>query len=136
MIFYPEFKSYFRQQRHHRPLVLLTHNKRYIELNLNRYDSNSRLIVARDVTSFVRLMHSRQTFLANMNHELRTPLTILQGYLEMLENEPHNMALQQKALNAMKEQSQRMTNLLRQLSLLVKIEHSNDSEHNEVRCRR
>lgn len=67
-----------------------------------------------------------------MNHELRTPLTILQGYLEMLENEPHNMALQQKALNAMKEQSQRMTNLLRQLSLLVKIEHSNDSEHNEV----
>ncbi len=132
VIFYPEFKSYFRQQRHHRPLVLLTHNKRYIELNLNRYDSNSRLIVARDVTSFVRLMHSRQTFLANMNHELRTPLTILQGYLEMLENEPHNMALQQKALNAMKEQSQRMTNLLRQLSLLVKIEHSNDSEHNEV----
>lgn len=132
VIFYPEFKHYFRQPRlskRNRPLVLLTHNKRYIEFNLNSYDNESYLIIARDVTSFIRLMHSRQTFLANMNHELRTPLTVLQGYLEMLDGEEDNPMLQQKAIQAMKEQSQRMANLLQQLSLLAKIENINNAEH-------
>lgn len=132
VIFYPEFRAYFRQKRHSRPLVLLTHDKRYIELSLNRYDSESRLIVARDVTSFVRLMHSRQTFLANMNHEMRTPLTVIQGYLEMLEQDWDNPILKEKALSAMKEQSQRMITLLQQLSLLAKIEHSGNAEHHLV----
>ena len=135
VIFYPEFKHYFRQPRlskRNRPLVLLTHNKRYIEFNLNSYDSESYLIVARDVTSFIRLMHSRQTFLANMNHELRTPLTVLQGYLEMLDGDLDNPMLQQKAIEAMKEQSQRMANLLQQLSLLAKIENINNAEHELV----
>lgn len=135
VIFYPEFKHYFRQPRlskRNRPLVLLTHNKRYIEFNLNSYDSESYLIVARDVTSFIRLMHSRQTFLSNMNHELRTPLTVLQGYLEMLDGDLDNPQLQQKAIQAMKEQSQRMANLLQQLSLLAKIENINNAEHELV----
>ncbi|MFC0322143.1 phosphate regulon sensor histidine kinase PhoR [Gallibacterium melopsittaci] len=135
VIFYPEFKHYFSQPRlskRNRPLVLLTHNKRYIEFNLNSYDSESYLIVARDVTSFIRLMHSRQTFLANMNHELRTPLTVLQGYLEMLDCDLDNPLLQQKAIEAMKEQSQRMANLLQQLSLLAKIENINNAEHEVV----
>lgn len=132
VIFYTEFKHYFRQSKRTRPLVILTHNKRYIELNLNSYDSESYLIVARDVTSFIRLMHSRQTFLANMNHELRTPLTVLQGYLEMLEGDYATPALQQKAIEAMKEQSQRMANLLQQLGVLAKIEHSTNADHQRL----
>ena len=40
-------------------------------------------MIVRDVTQIIRLLHSRQTFLANMNHELRTPLTVLQGYWEL-----------------------------------------------------
>lgn len=132
VIFYPEFRHYFRQTKRNRPLVLLTHNKRYIELNLNSYDSESYLIVARDVTSFIRLMHSRQTFLANMNHELRTPLTVLQGYLEMLEADSANPLLQQKAIGAMKEQSERMANLLQQLGILAKIEHSTNADHQRL----
>ncbi|MGX3066895.1 phosphate regulon sensor histidine kinase PhoR [Ursidibacter arcticus] len=132
VIFYPEFKHYFRQPNRNRPLVLLTHNQRYIELNLNSYDSESYLIIARDVTSFIRLLHTRQTFLANMNHELRTPLTVLQGYLEILEGELDNPTLQKKAIEAMKEQSQRMNNLLQQLSILAKIEGSNNTEHQAI----
>ena len=136
VIFYPEFKHYFRHltfNRRNRPLVLLTHNKRYIEFNINSYDSESYLIIARDATSFIRLMHSRQTFLANMNHELRTPLTVLQGYLEMFEGEiDEKSPFQQKALQAMKEQSERMATLLQQLSLLAKIENINSAEHEVV----
>ncbi|MDH2924721.1 two-component system phosphate regulon sensor histidine kinase PhoR [Nicoletella semolina] len=132
IIFYPEFKHYFYQSKRKRPLVLLTHNQRYIEVNLHHYGEENYLIVARDVTSFVRLLHSRQTFLANMNHELRTPLTVLQGYLEMLDPEQDNPAFQKKAIDEMKTQSQRMATMLQQLSVLAKIEHSTNIEHDVV----
>ncbi|PJG85692.1 phosphate regulon sensor histidine kinase PhoR [Conservatibacter flavescens] len=131
IIFYPEFKQYFQKENHKRPLVLLTHNQRYIEINLNEYDSETYLLLARDITQIIRLLNARQTFLSNMNHELRTPLTVLQGYLEFLEPEEGN-EFQQKALQAMKEQSQRMSNLLQQLTLLAKIETSNNNEHHLV----
>ncbi|WP_303817270.1 phosphate regulon sensor histidine kinase PhoR [Actinobacillus minor] len=124
VIFYPEFKSYFQQQTPKRPLVLLTNDQRYIEINLNRYDTERYLVIMRDVTQIIRLLHSRQTFLSNMNHELRTPLTVLQGYLEILENEVKDNEIQHKAVESMLEQSQRMAKLLNQLSLLAKIEHS------------
>ena len=68
-----------------------------------------------------------------MNHELRTPLTVLQGYLEMFEGEiDEKSPFQQKALQAMKEQSERMATLLQQLSLLAKIENINNAEHEVV----
>lgn len=132
VIFYPEFKSYFQQATHKRPLVLLSHNQRYIEVNLSRYDEQTLMLIARDISEFVRLLHSRQHFLANINHELRTPLTVLQGYLEMLETDHSNPKLRYKAIAAMKNQSQRMTHLLKQLSELAKIEGSNNTEHQAV----
>ncbi|MBF0785937.1 phosphate regulon sensor histidine kinase PhoR [Muribacter muris] len=132
VIFYDEFKHYFKQSKHHRPLMLMTHNQRYIEINLNPYDENLKMIIARDVTQMIRLLESRQTFLANINHELRTPLTVLQGYLELLETENSQSELAQKAIQAMQAQSRRMENLLKQLNLLAKIEVSDNKTHQPV----
>ncbi|HDR1868423.1 TPA: phosphate regulon sensor histidine kinase PhoR [Pasteurella multocida] len=132
VIFYNEFKHYFYQSMRKRPLVLLTNENRYIEININHYDNESRVIIARDVTQMIRLLHSRQTFLSNINHELRTPLTVLQGYLELLEAEKDHSALAQKAIHAMQAQSQRMANLLQQLNVLAKIESSSNQEHEPV----
>ncbi|VEI44235.1 phosphate regulon sensor protein [Actinobacillus equuli] len=103
-------------------------DERYIEFHLNDYDSESYLIIARDVTQMIRLLHSRQTFLTNMNHELRTPLTVLRGYLELLEGQAET-ELQQKSIHAMQSQAKRMGNLLDQLNLLAKIEISSSKEH-------
>ncbi|WP_032093735.1 phosphate regulon sensor histidine kinase PhoR [Necropsobacter rosorum] len=132
VIFYEEFKSYFKKNKWHHSLVLLLNNQRYIEININKYDEFSYLMIARDVTQFIRLLHSRQTFLTNLNHELRTPLTVIQGYLELLEGESQGSALQHKALQAMKEQSGRMATLLQQLNTLAKIEISSNKEHQVV----
>lgn len=131
VLFYDEFKNYFKQTQRNRALILLTNEQKYLEININPYDSENVLIIIRDVTQFIRLLHSRQTFLANMNHELRTPLTVLQGYLELLPEDENN-PLQQKALQAMNEQTKRMANLLQQLQLLAKIEQSDNREHREV----
>ncbi|MGC7590041.1 phosphate regulon sensor histidine kinase PhoR [Bisgaard Taxon 46] len=132
VIFYNEFKNYFYQSIKKRPLVLLTHENRYIEINIHHDDNGSSVIIARDVTQMIRLLHSRQTFLSNINHELRTPLTVLQGYLELLETEHNQTALSQKAIKAMQEQSKRMANLLQQLNLLAKIENASNTEHQVV----
>ena len=128
VIFYEEFKKYFHQNKRNRPLVLMDSDGRYIEFHLNDYDSESYLIIARDVTQMIRLLHSRQTFLTNMNHELRTPLTVLRGYLELLEGQAKT-ELQQKSIHAMQSQAKRMGNLLDQLNLLAKIETSSSKEH-------
>lgn len=132
VIFYEEFKKYFQQAKYKRPLVVMTADERYIEINVNQYDTEGCLIITRDVTQLVRLLHSRQTFLANMNHELRTPLTVLQGYLELLEIDEQHSELQKTAIKAMQEQSKRMADLLRQLDILAKIETSSNKEHNIV----
>lgn len=136
VIFYHEFKQYFSQNIRKRPLVLLTNENRYIEINIHQDDNQSSVIIARDVTQMIRLLHSRQTFLSNINHELRTPLTVLQGYLELLETEQNQTALSQKAIHAMQEQSKRMSNLLQQLNLLAKIENASNSEHQVVNMSR
>lgn len=129
VIFYEEFKKYFQQAKYKRPLVIMSEDERYIEINVNQYDTEGCLIIARDVTQFIRLLHSRQTFLSNMNHELRTPLTVLRGYLELLEMDEQTSELQKTAINAMQEQSKRMADLLQQLNILAKIETSSNKEH-------
>ncbi len=44
-------------------------------------------MVARDVTQMHQLEGARRNFFANVSHELRTPLTVLQGYLEMMQEQ-------------------------------------------------
>lgn len=129
VIFYKQFKHYFAQPKKSRPLVLLTYNERYIEIHIHQYDPETLLIIGRDITEMIKLLGSRQTFLSNINHELRTPLTVLQGYLEILADQPIQSLLQEKAIKAMQEQSLRMTNLLQQLNMLAKIETSSNKDH-------
>lgn len=116
VIFYPEFKQYFEAEQHNAPLVLMPSGDQYLEVNLNRYDDENYMLIARDITQIIKLLQSRQIFLSNLNHELRTPLTVLQGYLEMLENRKASKALHSKAVSIMQGQVQRMLNLLQQLT--------------------
>ena len=52
------------------------------------YTHKQLLMVARDVTQMHQLEGARRNFFANVSHELRTPLTVLQGYLEMMDEQP------------------------------------------------
>ena len=45
------------------------------------------LLIVRDVTQLKQLEQIRKDFVANVSHELRTPLTVLQGYLEVMDDE-------------------------------------------------
>jgi two-component system phosphate regulon sensor histidine kinase PhoR len=121
---YPEFTQYLKRQEFLKPLNLVLNNGRHLEIRVMPYSDQQLLMVARDVTQMHQLEGARRNFFANVSHELRTPLTVLQGYLEMMQEQTLEGAPREKALHTMREQTSRMEGLVRQLLTLSKIEAS------------
>ncbi len=119
---YPEFTRYLSQKDFSRPLTLVLNNGRHLEFRVMPYSDEQWLLVARDVTQMHQLEGARRNFFANVSHELRTPLTVLQGYLEMMQDQTLEGPLREKALGTMREQTSRMEGLVKQLLTLSKIE--------------
>ncbi len=119
---YPEFAQYLKKRDFTRPLNLVLNNGRHLEIRVMSYSDKQWLMVARDVTQMHQLEGARRNFFANVSHELRTPLTVLQGYLEMMQEQTLEGAPREKALHTMREQTQRMEGLVRQLLTLSRIE--------------
>jgi len=119
---YPEFTLYLKNRDFSKPLNLVLNNGRYLEFRVMPYSENQRLMVARDTTQMHQLEGARRNFFANVSHELRTPLTVLQGYLEMMQEQTLEGAPREKALHTMREQTQRMESLVKQLLTLSRIE--------------
>ncbi|AFJ47995.1 phosphate regulon sensor histidine kinase PhoR [Shimwellia blattae] len=118
----PAFSQYLGERDFSRPLNLVLNNGRHIEIRMMPYSAHQLLMVARDVTQMHQLEGARRNFFANVSHELRTPLTVLQGYLEMMEEQTLTGAVREKALHTMGEQARRMEGLVKQLLTLSRIE--------------
>lgn len=119
---HPEFSRYLQQADFSRPLTQLLNNGQWMEFRIMPYSEGQWLISARDMTQMRQLENMRRHFFANVSHELRTPLTVIQGYLEMMEEDALSAPLRQKAVSTMQEQSRRMEGLIRQLMTLTRIE--------------
>ncbi|MGG2140892.1 phosphate regulon sensor histidine kinase PhoR [Symbiopectobacterium sp. RP] len=119
---YPEFTQYMRQQDFSLALTLQLINSHHVEFRVMPYSEGQLLMVVRDITQMHQLEGVRRNFFANVSHELRTPLTVLQGYLEMMQDDSLDGALRSKALPTIQEQARRMDGLVKQLLTLSKIE--------------
>ncbi len=128
---YPEFNEYLQDQSFQRPLTLHINNQRYVEFRVMPYTDDQLLMVARDITQMRQLEGARRNFFANASHELRTPLTVLQGYLEMMNDQEMDQAIRAKAIHTMQDQTQRMERLVKQLLVLSRIEAAPQGEVNE-----
>lgn len=96
-----------------------------LNLRLIPYSDELWLLVARDVTKMVRLEQMRRDFVANVSHELRTPLTVVHGYLDMLDDEGLGTSGHPEwapIMAEMRNQSQRMTQLVEDLLTLSRLE--------------
>jgi len=91
-----------------------------LDLRLIPYSDEHWLLVARDVSKVLRLEQMRRDFVANVSHELRTPLTVVHGYLDMLD--PNAFPEWAPILAEMRNQSQRMTQLVEDLLTLSRLE--------------
>ncbi len=129
---YPEFTRYLKTKDFARPLNLVLNSGRHLEIRVMPYSEQQLLMVARDVTQMHQLEGARRNFFANVSHELRTPLTVLQGYLEMMQEQTLEGPPREKALHTMREQTSRMEGLVKQLLTLSKIEAAPTLPPNEI----
>ncbi|WP_340610960.1 phosphate regulon sensor histidine kinase PhoR [Xenorhabdus bharatensis] len=119
---YPDFSRYMIAGDFTSPLSLELNNGHIVEFQLMPYSESQLLMIARDITQKRRLENSRRDFFANASHELKTPLTVLQGYLEMMQDQEISGKANQKVVSTMQEQVQRMDCLVSQLLHLSRIE--------------
>ena len=91
-----------------------------LNLRLIPYSDELWMLIARDVTKMMRLEQMRRDFVANVSHELRTPLTVVHGYLDMFD--PNDRPDWAPMLAEMRNQSQRMTQLVEDLLTLSRLE--------------
>lgn len=129
---YPEFTLYLKKRDFSRPHNLKLNNGRHLEIRVMPYSDRQWLMVARDVTQMHQLEGARRNFFANVSHELRTPLTVLQGYLEMMQEQTLEGPPREKALHTMREQTFRMEGLVKQLLTLSKIEAAPSLALNDI----
>jgi len=92
-----------------------------LEMKLVNYMGRGRLLIARDVTQTIRLQRMRRDFVANVSHELKTPLTVLRGYLEAFTDDTDS-EMWRTALPAMRQQSERMHLMIKDLLVLSQLE--------------
>jgi two-component system, OmpR family, phosphate regulon sensor histidine kinase PhoR len=84
------------------------------------FQEHQRLVILRDNTEIHNVEQIRRDFVANISHELRTPLTVLQGYLELLqENESSEVS---EAVARMLAQTAQMQMLLEDLLELSRLQ--------------
>lgn len=120
----PAFVNYLESEDFENPITISSPFKSHtqLEFRFTRFGQGETLMVVRDVTGLYRLQQMRKDFVANVSHELRTPLTVIRGYLEMFDEGDSNEKLLQKALPQLQQQTQRMTSLIDDLTILSKLE--------------
>lgn len=124
LVRHPEFVRFLHDGNYEEALELASpvSEDRTLEIHIVPYGNEQRLLVARDITRLHRLEVMRRDFIANVSHELSTPLTVISGYLESLLGRPRQSDRVDAALEQMRQQADRMTNLVNDLLQLSRLE--------------
>ncbi|MFK5924054.1 MAG: ATP-binding protein [Verrucomicrobiota bacterium] len=87
-------------------------------------------VLIRDITRQAETEQIRRDFVANASHELRTPLSIINGYLEMLdEDEGSNFdqASARRSIKTMRNHTERITRIVEDMLTISKLESNNQT---------
>lgn len=125
----PELLAYLESQKYDSSVEFYTsaESTRRLSVQLVAYFEKHFLLIIRDITDAHNLAQVRRDFVANASHELRTPLTVLNGYLELMLDQPESLPkVWQTPVQQMHAQSLRMQNIIADLLTLSTIE--NDSQ--------
>lgn len=128
LVRHPAFQTFISAQKYDEPCTFTPTNKPNItfEVTANFFGSDKTeiLVVFRDITRLTRLEQMRKDFVGNISHELRTPLTVINGYIDTMETLLTDSKWD-NILGQMRNQSNRMTALTDDLTMLSKLETDN-----------
>ena len=82
-------------------------------------------ITLEDISTRMKVEKAKKLFFANISHELRIPLTVLNGYIEILQNEKKRFKHERvdlKPYKRMQNQVRRLLTLVEQMLLLARLE--------------
>jgi two-component system phosphate regulon sensor histidine kinase PhoR len=94
----------------------------WLTVQIIPYGRDQRLAIARDITREIHLERTRRDFVANASHELRSPLTVISGYLDALGEDDEMPEAWRAPVKEMRRQGDRMTQILRDLIELTRLE--------------
>lgn len=95
---------------------------RLVSLQAVAVPDDLRMLVVRDVTELESSEAARRDFVANASHELRSPLTVIRGYLDALVDDEGLDPAWAAPVEEMHRQARRMSDLLRDLMDLARLE--------------
>lgn len=121
----PRFHDYFYGENYADTLTMDAPGDagKMLEFQIALFGEHERLMLVRDITQLQRLARMRKDFVANVSHELGTPITVIKGYLEAIIDNKENLDEKwHKPVQQMRQQSQRMENIVRDLLMLSSLE--------------
>ena len=132
LLSYPEFVQYLAAPRVDGIVVRSpAMESGWLAVQIIPYGPDQRVAIIRDVTREMRLERTRRDFVANVSHELRSPLTVVSGYLDTMADDnalPENW---QTPIAEMMRQANRMTQILRDLIELARLESADGQASND-----
>lgn len=123
----PDFLTYLARHQWDQPIDLRMRYggpspDRILSVQLVSYGDAQKLLLSRDTTKIERLETMRRDFVANVSHELKTPLTVLAGFLETIREVKLPARQQERYVELMSEQAERMQHLVADLLTLSALE--------------
>jgi len=120
-------------------IVMHGSDKRYLHVQATPLTGNEEsrigvLIVLHDLTRLRKLESVRSDFVANVSHELKTPITAIRGAVETLLDEDPTDVSNQRFLQIIFKQSERLNALVEDLLNLSRIEQGVEAGGWELSC--
>lgn len=105
----------------------LSRNGKHFDVKTVRFEDGSFEITINDITKLEKTRLLKQTMTSNIAHDLRTPVTSIRGYLETLKEQP-NLSDEKRQFFIERAFSQiiRLSDLIRDISLITRIEEASD----------
>ncbi|MDO4692903.1 MAG: ATP-binding protein [Porphyromonadaceae bacterium] len=113
-----------REQEQSYEETLRCHGRSY-DLRINRFEDGSYEMLLTDTTDTEQMHQLKREMTSNISHELRTPITSIRGYLETcLTTEGLDEALRTRFLTQAHQQTLVLSDLIRDIGLLAKIDEA------------
>ncbi len=98
----------------------IKYNDNFYACNFTSVNDDLTVVIMHDISEIKRLEKIKRDFVSNISHELRTPLTAIKGFVETIEETPHEK--HRAYIEIIKRNTDRLINIVKDLLVLSEVE--------------